>query len=119
MWLLELVRGSGYHFLIFTGLPGSGAVSLTDIERVLQCFGAYSHEGGMAHIISSADKQVVDDCYADVEGGLHRRYGFKKPGYVVVRPDGYVEYVGMLNQLSSLQSWLLKRRRMEHERGGR
>ncbi len=82
-----------------------------DLERLVQCFGQHNtNERGAVHVVYAPGSKGAHGCYFDVTKRLHKRYGFRKRGgYVVVRPDGYVEFVGHLHQLSDLQNWLERR----------
>jgi len=44
--------------------------------------------------------------YVYEEGQLHTRYGFTESGFVLVRPDGHVAYIGPLSAINELQVWL-------------
>ena len=100
-WLQDLLRGPTYHLLLFAG-TGSTQES-EDVERRLLEAG---QDGVPVHVIAAADNKDPK-AVADVSGELHKLYGFaSKPGYVYVRPDGYVEHIGMLDQVDELFEWL-------------
>ncbi|KAJ4390660.1 hypothetical protein N0V93_004258 [Gnomoniopsis smithogilvyi] len=89
-WLQELLRGPGYHTLFFSKAADDKALEAELLKANLE-----KHEAQL-HIIttmkSSNQKAVVD-----IDGELHKRYGFDtKPGFVHVRPDGYIENIGYL-----------------------
>ncbi len=42
----------------------------------------------------------------DIDGSLHKTYGFDKPGYVLIRPDTYVAHIGLQSSRSNLVEWL-------------
>ena len=39
-------------------------------------------------------------------GGLHKSFGFEGPGYVLVRPDGYVACLDVASQLEEFIQWV-------------
>lgn len=86
-WLQDLFRGPGYHLLVFSDAPEAGEKLLATKQD--------SHPVQVHYITTtktSNPKYVVD-----IDGELHKRYGFEtKPGFVYVRPDGYIEDVGYL-----------------------
>jgi len=51
-------------------------------------------------------RQEGDIC--DHEGILHERYGFlEQPGYVLIRPDLYIGYIGTMQGLGEWKASLL------------
>lgn len=90
-WLQDLLRGPGYHVLLFSNAADDKAVD----EKLLTA-NVETHEAQI-HVIttvkSSTPKYVVD-----IDGELHKRCGFDTaPGFVFVRPDGYIENIGYLS----------------------
>ena len=59
----------------------------------------------MTHLICT-EGVASNTGYVDVDGFLHRRYGFDGPGYVLVRPDCHVEHIGLLSSTDEVLSWL-------------
>lgn len=98
-WLLDACSPTIHTVLLFSGL-GGGRAEEDDLERTLTKF-RDSKKFGSVEVIrihkSSAEKRVG---YADVDGQLHERYGMKTSGgFVVVRPDFYIEHIGSLVSL--------------------
>lgn len=104
-WFLELCRGVGYHFAVFAGV-GERAASRSEVETALRRYDDFKREKSTVHVVCSSQEQAADGWHVDVGGGLHGRYGFKGPGYVLIRPDGHVEHIGPLGSLASLAAWL-------------
>lgn len=100
-WLQDLLRGPTYHFLLF-----ARAESSHELEGVQRGLLEAGQDGVPVHVIATVDTQDLK-AVVDVSGELHRLYGFEsKPGYVYVRPDGYVEHIGTLGQVDELLNWL-------------
>ena len=52
------------------------------------------------HVIYPAEHSLsVEAGYVDAENNAHTRYGFAKPSYALVRPDGYIAHVGPLSEV--------------------
>jgi len=49
---------------------------------------------------------VADDVVDDRAGSVSRRYGMVDGGYVVVRPDGYIGFLGDLDDTAALETYL-------------
>jgi 2-polyprenyl-6-methoxyphenol hydroxylase-like FAD-dependent oxidoreductase len=49
---------------------------------------------------------LFDDVVADAAGRVARRYGITDGGYVAVRPDGYVGFIGSLDDVAALEAYL-------------
>lgn len=94
-WVHDLLRGSGYHLLFFSEDPSQIQVAE---KRFLEA----TDEGTRVHVICSK-KSNDHKAAVDVDNKLHREYGFESsPGYVLVRPDGYVENIGYLETFDEL-----------------
>ncbi|EPQ64822.1 Bgt-2922 [Blumeria graminis f. sp. tritici] len=57
---------------------------------------------------SSLTDKVSRDDYIDPDGKAHSLYQFSEPGYVLVRPDGHISYIGALTSLGELRIWMQK-----------
>lgn len=93
-WLQDLLRGPGYHVLIFSKIAGD-----KEVEELERRFLTNKGKPNVAkvHIITSVELQNPRSVM-DVDGELHKRYGFDgKPGFVYVRPDGYIKRIGYLH----------------------
>lgn len=93
--LLNLLRGSVYHLLLF-----SATADQKDVEEAERQFVGLNR-GVQVHTI--VDEAPGPKGVVDLSKGLHKRYGFEsRPGYVLVRPDGYVENIGYLDSFDDL-----------------
>lgn len=100
-WLLETCSPRSHTVILFSGL-GEACTDEDELEKIFNKFKASKKFGsvGMVRIRDpSADGKVG---YADVDSQLHQRYGMKAGGgFVVVRPDLYIEYIGSLDSADS------------------
>ncbi|KAI3557753.1 FAD binding domain-containing protein [Colletotrichum abscissum] len=94
--LHDIFRSLDYQLLLFTGL-GENSASEKDLNASAADCGPIDF-----HIISSQE----DLGYFDEDGSLHKLYGFDSPGYVYVRPDAYVEHIGLLDRIGELETWM-------------
>lgn len=123
--LQRLCVGAPHHLLLFAGPGGDdgggggGGPSSLLLPRELKTAGervaaAYARKNEVrVHYIAGDDGRVADDAaewyadwYVDAGGALHREFGFASPGYVFVRPDGYVGHIGPLSKLDELAAFL-------------
>ena len=44
--------------------------------------------------------------HVDADNDLHQRYGMSRGGYVLIRPDGYISYIGSLSDEMDLIGWV-------------
>jgi 2-polyprenyl-6-methoxyphenol hydroxylase-like FAD-dependent oxidoreductase len=105
-WILGVCRGVGFHLLLFSGMADA-AVSDGKLEEMGSDFRKDGNESVKFHKIlstPSADRNGN----VDEEGKVHELYGFKEPGYVLVRPDGHISFLGLLNTMDELKIWVKK-----------
>lgn len=102
--LLGLCTGCGHHLIMF-----SGTRSVAVDEAALQTFAdgslKISDDRAKAHNVF-ARKLLGSSGYLDEEELLHARYGFVEPGYVLIRPDGYIAHIGPLTAMDEFLAWL-------------
>ncbi|KAL2127740.1 hypothetical protein VTI74DRAFT_10247 [Chaetomium olivicolor] len=103
--LQRVCGGRTHHLVLFSGekVGGTGLEEVAD--RVVKACKAQVR----VHYISRDGEGVgkVEEWYVDEEGSLHTRFGFgRKGGYALVRPDGYLAYVGPLGKLDQLLAFL-------------
>ncbi|KAJ8061616.1 hypothetical protein OCU04_009423 [Sclerotinia nivalis] len=105
--LYSLFKGPTHHLLLFSGL-GKGAMDAEELlETVGTDFPGKEKSWLRIHRIVSQEKRESDDI-CDEDGILHERYGFKtEPGYVLVRPDAYIGYIGTMKGLAEWKASLL------------
>lgn len=110
--LQDLFVPPGYHLLLFAG--GCSARATEDeLSQAVEKVAPLVKGKFDTHVIysSAGPKEAAESprksSYIDPEGKLHQRYGFaKQPGYVYVRPDGYVAHIGLLKKMDGFLSFL-------------
>ncbi|KAF6822078.1 monooxygenase fad-binding protein [Colletotrichum plurivorum] len=91
-WLLGLTSNKEHTFVLFSGFVSDGE-EVRDAEEKLRADKRYKERGIVK--IYSGQATAVEGGFRDKEGLLHKRYGFEKgSGFVVIRPDGYVGFIG-------------------------
>jgi 2-polyprenyl-6-methoxyphenol hydroxylase-like FAD-dependent oxidoreductase len=112
IWVHGLLTGPGFHLLLFSGL-GEGGIREEQKKAVAQLLDG--NEGWVrGHRIFRDDgnedrNQGEQEAFWDPEGKVHSLYGFKdSAGCVLVRPDGYISYIGPLTAvgLKELREWV-------------
>ena len=110
--LQGLLVGPGHHLLLFAS---SGPARATEeaLRQVVDKISPLVRGKFESHFLYSgegpkmADESRGASSYIDPEGKLHQRYGFaKQPGYVYVRPDGYIAHIGLLAKLDDFLGYL-------------
>ncbi|KAK4100151.1 hypothetical protein N658DRAFT_140406 [Parathielavia hyrcaniae] len=101
--LQRVCKGAPHHLLLFAGEVGEEEAE-TAAQRVASACKAELS----LHYIARGDRIVpADEWYSDPDGSLHDKFGFgTKPGYLLVRPDGYIAHIGPLAKLHQLLSFL-------------
>lgn len=102
--MLGLCTGPGHHFILFSG-TGTAAADDAALQSHADSFNAASANLAKTHKIFT-QRSLGSSGYIDEEGQLHARYGFVEPGYVLVRPDGYMAHIGPLSAMDGLLAWL-------------
>jgi len=105
-WLLWLCTGPTHHLLMFSGI-GEAAVSDERLSEAASEFLKDGNESMKIHKILSTPS-ASGEGHVDSEGKLHQLYGFKESGYVLVRPDGYISFIGSLSTMDELKVWVKK-----------
>ncbi|KAG7038715.1 FAD binding domain-containing protein [Colletotrichum scovillei] len=91
-WLLGMTSARDHTIFLFAGGAADDEENLDKAEEKIVTDGRFK-EYGVIKIY--AGETVGKGGYKDVDGVLHKRYGFEKgAGMVVVRPDGYVGFIG-------------------------
>lgn len=113
--LHQVCVGAAHHFLVFAGDAAAGgpfagkAADENQLVAAAEEVTKASSSKVQVHYIQAGDVQLCPraaEWYADPEGRLHEQFGFGSPGYVFVRPDGYVAHIGPLGKLDQLISFL-------------
>lgn len=107
-WLLEMFRGDRHHLILFSG-TGTQRATPEDMEsvhkRFAEVFTTEGFEETDIHSLYTTDAEAGPRL-TDVENNLHKTYGFEKPGYVLVRPDGYVACIDSAPRLEEMLDWV-------------
>ena len=107
--LYSLLKGPTHHLLLFSGMGRRAMDAQELLETVGTDFPEKEQNWLTVHRIVSEEKKGGEGIY-DEAGILHERYGFgSEPGYVCIRPDAYIEYIGTMNGLAEWKASLLLR----------
>jgi 2-polyprenyl-6-methoxyphenol hydroxylase-like FAD-dependent oxidoreductase len=99
-YLQQLFTPESHHLVLFSGIE-SQAASEGELSRAETKFLESSRTPTKVHTIF-ADSDKAQPGYVDVNNTIHKNYGFKGAGYVLVRPDMYVAHIGPLSALDNL-----------------
>lgn len=100
IFLHSLLRGPRHHLLLFLTEGGATAVEEAEHKFLEMTRDAQIHVIGTPNSSGSSN-------FLDESGQLHDRYGFgTRSGYAFIRPDGYVENIGYVDEFDELLKWL-------------
>ncbi|KAI0487183.1 FAD binding domain-containing protein [Xylaria cf. heliscus] len=104
IWFLDLLTPSNHHLMLFSG---SGPTEATEgeLNRAETRFLDGTKTAAKVHTIFS-EQPNGQTGYVDVEGALHKEFGFSNAGYVLIRPDGYIAHIGLLTAIGEGTKWL-------------
>ncbi len=107
--LLDLCRGSSYHLILFAG-ENSPADAAALERAVVEIMEKNKVDDIKSYFVftDSGIFEVKPDAYVDVEGSVHRLYGLEESGFVLVRADGYVAFIGGLDAVLELEEFMKK-----------
>ncbi len=94
--LFDIFRGPRFTLLSLGNLPGLNQVS----ERFRQNLHAYTIRGGLSGTAAS-NNQLIDD-----QGHFLRAYGGENGALFLIRPDGYIGFIGGSKSIGGLESYL-------------
>ncbi|KAK3370085.1 FAD binding domain-containing protein [Podospora didyma] len=107
----RLCAGAGHHLLLFAGTPKYSATTADALAQAPDQVSAAMRSDVATHVLY-VDAPLLNfdaeecDLYTDLRGEIHAQFGFSEPGYVLVRPDGYVAHIGPLSKLAGLLEFL-------------
>ncbi|KAI1162760.1 FAD binding domain-containing protein [Nemania serpens] len=104
IWFLDLLNPTSHQLMLFSG-SGPSLASEGELNRAEASFLQDTKTAVQAHAIFSEDPNGQAG-YVDVEGGLHKAFGFHDAGYVLIRPDGYIAHIGPLTAIGEATRWL-------------
>jgi hypothetical protein len=97
----KILAPESYNFVLFSGSLRNGS-DLENMKRTAVKFEARNTNKARVHMIVQ-ERGIKHIPYSH---RLHRTYGFSSPGFVYMRPDGYVAAVGHLDQIEAFLEWL-------------
>lgn len=102
---LDICRHPSYHLLLFAGETASkDSEILVEAEKMFTKNDKVNADVGVHHIVRGlAD---FEGSYVDIDGELHRWYGFQEAGFALIRPDGHVAFIGPLVAMDELEAWI-------------
>lgn len=98
--LYHLCDGSMHHLVLFSGVNDHGAENINAF--LVKCLEG-KKDWVDVHKISDR-KLLGEGWFIDSKGVLHDRFGLQDGGYVLVRPDGYMAHIGMLDDIDELMA---------------
>ncbi|KAI0401900.1 FAD binding domain-containing protein [Xylaria palmicola] len=104
MWFLDLISPNSHHLMLFSG-SSSNQASEGELNRAETNFLDEAKSPVKVHTIFNED-QNGQAGYVDLEGALHKAFGFDNPGYILIRPDGYIAHIGPLTAIGEATRWL-------------
>ncbi|GAW26844.1 putative FAD binding domain-containing protein [Rosellinia necatrix] len=104
IWFHDLFDAQNYHLALFSG-SGSSRASEGDLHRAEAHFLQDAKTAAKVHTIFSEEHNGQAG-YIDVDGSLHKTFGFENAGYVLIRPDGYIAHIGPLTAIGDVTKWL-------------
>ncbi|KAI0412043.1 FAD binding domain-containing protein [Xylaria grammica] len=104
IWMLDLLTPTNHHLMLFSG-SGENHATEADLNGSEALFLNNTKTAAKVHQIFSEGRNAEAE-YVDVEGALHKAFGFTDPGYVLIRPDGYIAHIGPLTVIEEATRWL-------------
>ncbi|WYZ45639.1 hypothetical protein EsH8_VIII_000955 [Colletotrichum jinshuiense] len=103
-WLLEMTSPREHTVVLFSGTGGDETSE--DLDKAGEKIAADIRFQKYGIIkLYAGQKTVGGGGFKDMNGALHRRYGFEKgAGFAVVRPDGYVGFIGPVGSVEGFLS---------------
>ena len=102
-WFQELLTAGSHHLVLFSGLRG--AARGEELRLAGSRFSKQISMKAKVHIIYG---EQAEGC-VDIGGNLHTQFGFAgRAGFVFIRPDCYIGYIGFLSSFDGFLDWLRK-----------
>ncbi|KAI0409727.1 FAD binding domain-containing protein, partial [Xylaria palmicola] len=98
--LHNILTPETYNLVLFSGSLRTGTAK-QDMEHALSQFEERNEDNARTHMI--VQERGSEYLYSHY---LHGAYGFSTPGYVYIRPDGYVASIGYLEHIGEFFKWL-------------
>ncbi|KAI3339618.1 FAD binding domain-containing protein [Ustulina deusta] len=104
IWMLDLLSPTKHHLILFSG-SGPSQASEGELNRAETRFLEDTKTTVKVHTIFS-EEQNGQAGYVDLDGALHKAFGFTNAGYILIRPDGYIAHIGPLTAVGEATKWL-------------
>ncbi|KAI1171689.1 FAD binding domain-containing protein [Nemania sp. FL0916] len=104
MWFLDLLGPKSHYLMLFSGCESHQA-SEGELNRAETSFLDATDAAVKVNTILS-EEQNGQAGYIDLKNNLHKEFGFSRPGYVLIRPDGYIAHIGPLARIKEAAEWL-------------
>jgi 2-polyprenyl-6-methoxyphenol hydroxylase-like FAD-dependent oxidoreductase len=91
-----------HHLILFSGTLAGDSKEVDEIEAD---FAKQGIDWLQVHKISTREEDSRS-YLIDPEGEYHDLFEFEEPGYILVRPDGYIAHIGLLSQIAEMKEWL-------------
>lgn len=98
----SLLRACGHTLLLFSGVDAR-VTGIADLNNVENLFLKRARQQFLVSKVVSRSSDSGD--VVDSEGQVHKLFGFSTAGFVLVRPDGYIAFIGPLTALDELLLW--------------
>lgn len=98
--LHKILSPTSYNFVLFSDILRDGT-GQEEVTRVAESFRKNNTDNAGIHII--LQKRESEHLYSH---SLHSTYGFSSPGFVYIRPDGYVAAIGGLEHFDTFMKRL-------------
>ncbi|KAL0938037.1 monooxygenase FAD-binding protein [Colletotrichum truncatum] len=100
-WLLGLTSNAKHTIVLFSGILG-GEEEVKQMEEKIRADARYKE---LEIVKVFGGQTFATGGFRDKDGVLHKRYGFEKEaGLAVVRPDGYVSFIGSAESVEEFLS---------------
>jgi len=102
-----ICSGKRHTLLVFGGPSGETIANSDELREAERRASSVLNDGeSVQFILSTAMDVAPGHSYLDPDGKAHSLYGFSEPSYVLIRPDGYIAFLGPLSSLDELLEFL-------------
>ncbi|KAE8449614.1 hypothetical protein EG329_007944 [Mollisiaceae sp. DMI_Dod_QoI] len=101
----SLLGARNHSLLLFSGISGVNS-SAEDLKRAQSDLLMDGDQSIPVHRIMTSS--LKNTGIVDLEGQVHGLFGFTGTGFVLVRPDGHIAFIGPLTAMDELKAWMRK-----------
>lgn len=101
--VIGLLMGPTHHLLLFSG-TGPKALDGETLHKYATDL-LEEDKAVKIHEILAASSPSTSGV-VDKDGKIHKLYGFQVPSFVLVRPDGYIAFIGPITAMGELKTWV-------------